>query len=1146
MQYENSHAASGKPPIDTSRHLIITVHGIRTFGQWQDRLASLIQKNEGIKIEVHKYHYGYFSVIAFWIPVIRRLATRRFLRALLAECTAQKWDRIDIVSHSFGTHMVAWALRSTKPEQRPRIHTLILAGSVLKTTFAWVELMPKYVKRVINECGNRDNILILSQLFVPFTGMAGRIGFIATMERPEFRNRYFNFGHSGYFRRPDNTPQDDFMLLHWIPILTTEWIAPNIDERDEGKSPTILGGVFQVILKNAEPLKLFGYATLLLAFICWLFIQWHTARVATNLANSRLAITDWQVAQDLRNTSAIKAAHFFLHSAEILSSTGNFNGCRDSELAGQFESTLVDRSWVQDAPVLGCVLSPDCSRIISWGYGGNIRVLDVNNPSSSSVLTNSDVVIGASFNRDGSKVLSWTADGTTRIWSLVNQSLVKTFKHHGAVNGAVFVSGDTRLLTWSSDDSAILWDVANQLPLKVFQHSNAPTTLQMSLGFIHAQLRQENEICAASFNHDESLVITAGSDATARLWSLTNVVPLFTLRSSGLIRGAEFSAQDDYVVCWGEGGLNWFPSHPKGSMYECHNLDSASVRGVQFDQEQKRILSWSEDGTINVYAFPSGHLLLSLHQDGSVNGTMFLDKGSNILSWSDSGAVVLWSAYNGKEVREYKQGSPVTGAALNADESLLLTYGDDVAARLWNLSDGRLLQTYQHQGLVNGANFVPKSTQILTWSEDGVIRLWNLETGGCFRQFKLHGKTQGASFLSDGSNIFTWNEDGTIAFWNTNSARPTCVFEHGQNFSGITATTTGNNIVSWGSDGTIKLWSAGRKSADRVFNEKGAIDGLITSENDEFLLEWNQGGSVIAWDINNGKEVNNFSLPGIAGASFAPKGRTFITWGSQGQVDVWQIGKSQRQRTRGHDDAVLGAEWKPDAKQFLTWSIDGTAKLWSIDNSEPIQTFSHANSVSKARFSQNGEYVLTWGLDNEAKLWRLGSEEPLRKIVFHEALLGAAFNTDGRSIWTWTADGTLQLWIGAEPPKIFQQGTPVQGFTIGGDGSHFLTWGADGCIRFWTTNHTEPIFILRDAGQVQKAELRPNRTEILTSSEDKGTTFWNFSVDDRISIEERVLEFDVRSATTLGPEGQVHVLRPDELEAKQLQLAKFRGLRLAP
>lgn len=237
-----------------SRHLVITVHGIRTFGNWQERLESLIRaaaQKDGKDITVLNYKYGYFSAFALLSLTLRFLTVRRFARAL-ADVARQPWDRIDIVAHSFGTYLVALALRSLSSSQVLKIHTVVLAGSVLPARFDWSTLIPHRVARVINECGTNDNVLWLSQA-VPLLGMAGRTGFNG-MTGAALRNRFFAFGHSGYFMKA-SSPSDAFMEDQWLPHFLAEREVVSVDERRS----TWLTPVEAFLLNNAKPTKLVAY-----------------------------------------------------------------------------------------------------------------------------------------------------------------------------------------------------------------------------------------------------------------------------------------------------------------------------------------------------------------------------------------------------------------------------------------------------------------------------------------------------------------------------------------------------------------------------------------------------------------------------------------------------------------------------------------------------------------------------------------------------------------------------------------------------------------------------------------------------------------------------------------------------------------------
>jgi tetratricopeptide (TPR) repeat protein len=132
-----------------------------------------------------------------------------------------------------------------------QIHTLILAGSVMKPDFPWPVYLTEtgYVQRVINECGKRDWILVLSQMFVPFLGMAGRIGFHGG-DTDRFCNRYYEGGHSYYFL-------GNLMEERWLPLLApadTDPIAESL--YPPGFGTGAVRGIFETLLNNAAFFKI--------------------------------------------------------------------------------------------------------------------------------------------------------------------------------------------------------------------------------------------------------------------------------------------------------------------------------------------------------------------------------------------------------------------------------------------------------------------------------------------------------------------------------------------------------------------------------------------------------------------------------------------------------------------------------------------------------------------------------------------------------------------------------------------------------------------------------------------------------------------------------------------------------------------------
>jgi WD40 repeat protein/pimeloyl-ACP methyl ester carboxylesterase len=200
---------------NSRKHIVILVHGIRTFGAWQDRLSDLLHQREP-GIEVHIYKYGYFSALAFLVPFLRMIIIRRFRRYLRANAGAWEGARVDIVAHSFGTYVTGWALRRLPVDQSPRIHTIILCGSVLKQLFPWNMLVGqgRPVTQVINDCGTKDIWPLISRLVVFGMGSAGRHGFAGAIGTDVgIINRYHPLGHSDFFT-------DAFMGDQWAGLLS--------------------------------------------------------------------------------------------------------------------------------------------------------------------------------------------------------------------------------------------------------------------------------------------------------------------------------------------------------------------------------------------------------------------------------------------------------------------------------------------------------------------------------------------------------------------------------------------------------------------------------------------------------------------------------------------------------------------------------------------------------------------------------------------------------------------------------------------------------------------------------------------------------------------------------------------------------------
>lgn len=199
----------------SSDKLLISIHGIRTYGQWQNFL----------KVEMEKYSrsfsfveikYGFFDLLSFIVPPLRRRKARLTANRLIDILKEHDDKEISIVAHSFGTLVLSEALKRREPGIN--IKTIILCGSPMEHNENIDHIVAK-AELTINDCGVSDYILLLARSFILGLGDAGRIGFFRE-NSPRFLNRYHKGGHSLYF----NTPEDEhsFAEKFWLPSLLSD------------------------------------------------------------------------------------------------------------------------------------------------------------------------------------------------------------------------------------------------------------------------------------------------------------------------------------------------------------------------------------------------------------------------------------------------------------------------------------------------------------------------------------------------------------------------------------------------------------------------------------------------------------------------------------------------------------------------------------------------------------------------------------------------------------------------------------------------------------------------------------------------------------------------------------------------------------
>src|SRR5437763_16021115 len=109
VRRDDKTTTSRSPDADPAPHFVLTLHGIRTHGHWQNRLGALL-RDAGSAAKVRHFKYGVFPVTSYAAPFLRWVNVLRFRRYLERLARANPGARIDIVANSFGTYIVGRTL----------------------------------------------------------------------------------------------------------------------------------------------------------------------------------------------------------------------------------------------------------------------------------------------------------------------------------------------------------------------------------------------------------------------------------------------------------------------------------------------------------------------------------------------------------------------------------------------------------------------------------------------------------------------------------------------------------------------------------------------------------------------------------------------------------------------------------------------------------------------------------------------------------------------------------------------------------------------------------------------------------------------------------------------------------------------------
>lgn len=147
-------------------HAVIVLHGIRDEGFWTKRVAKTVkmankssdQITDPIFLRAPTPSYGFFSMLDFVRPWIRRSQSEWFLDKYAEVRDCYRNAEVSFVGHSNGTYLAAYALKICAAM---RFRNIYFAGSVVRTDFPWHNCKNQVSGVVVNAAGKSDTVIAL-------------------------------------------------------------------------------------------------------------------------------------------------------------------------------------------------------------------------------------------------------------------------------------------------------------------------------------------------------------------------------------------------------------------------------------------------------------------------------------------------------------------------------------------------------------------------------------------------------------------------------------------------------------------------------------------------------------------------------------------------------------------------------------------------------------------------------------------------------------------------------------------------------------------------------------------------------------------------------------------------------------------------
>jgi WD40 repeat protein/serine/threonine protein kinase len=568
--------------------------------------------------------------------------------------------------------------------------------------------------------------------------------------------------------------------------------------------------------------------------------------------------------------------------------------------------------------------------------------------------------------------------------------------------------------------------------------------------------RHTNTATCIAYSPEGSVLVSAGRDRVARLWSPETLREQFVFTFPN--KGGEITA---------------LAVSPDGKLLACGDM-GGTIRLCPLQPPENRTI-----------------LTLESHED-AVTGLAFTADGKGLFSSSIDKSAILWelgpnprrrsrvkTEFTGHEDR-------VTALALSRGDTFLVTGDDGGKVRLWDLTANEPAKPISWKASDEGIRAIaisPNGKLIVTGADEKPLHVWDAATGKPAKAPTIDtpADVHSLTFAADGRILVCGQGDGYVSLIEMNRGQPMIRerFRAGSPVMAVAVPSRRNESFSFAAatfTGLVRVWDVKNNGIvaprSETHGHVGGVTGLSFSSDGKRLASSSYDGSIRLWDLATDLHERVLLQPGqgspinaVVISSDGTRIAGSAMWDPWLRVyDGEGVDKGSRQISQG-DKAGGGAlAFSPDSRLLAFGGLEGQGRglVRLLDAASPTMR-------------ELGQYT--------------GHSDRVTAIAFYDA--GHKLATAGGD------DRTVRLWDRAKfnlLKRLDQPTTPVTALAVSRDDE--LAAGEEGLVRRWDLRSPEVrelASLTTDGGSVTSISYSPDGDLLAISSATGRIMVWDLN-----------------------------------------------------